>query len=520
MVGTNTQTIAKSNDWTVYPSPGFYNSDCVLLRPEESIKADALAVEAGISSVQLMETAGKSVATVVAQAVSAPSDLAGPVCVLCGPGNNGGDGFVAARYLEDWGFPVKLYLVGKVSDLSGDAHYMAERFEGTVNQATPDCVKGASIILDALFGAGLSRPVSGIYADLIEAVNHEEDALTIAIDLPSGLDGATGQALGSCVKADVTVTFFTRKPGHVLLPGRFLSGGSDHIHVMDIGIPTKTLTDIQAKTGENIPLAWQHLYPITSPFAHKYNKGHVLVLGGREPTLGASRLTSMAALRSGAGLVSLACPSESYSVQATALTDIMVRRFDSNFGFLGFLDDPRLNVVTIGPGAGVGEKTNELVLGVLKRDIPCVLDADGLLSFVGRSKKLKRKSKGDLKLVLTPHEGEFTRLFPEYPLSEGRLMAARSAAADMGAVVVLKGADTIIAHPDGRAYINSNAPTWLSVAGTGDVLAGMIAGLMAQGMPAFEASSAAVYFHSESAMTAGKGMIASDLLPIIARVLP
>ena len=502
-------------------NPAFFHRESALLTPAECSVADDWAVKSGLSSVQLMENAGKQVATLTSQAVQAPADLAGPICVICGPGNNGGDGFVAARYLEEWGFPVRLYLSCDVADLNGDARYMADRWQGSVLPLTPQSVQGASIIIDALFGAGLSRPVEGDLVDVIEAINAEHDALKVAIDLPSGLNGATGLTQGVCVQADITVTFFARKPAHVLLPGRFLCGGADHIHVVNIGIATQALGDILPTCAENTPLAWQHCYPVQSPFVHKYSKGHALILGGKEPTLGASRLTSMAALRSGAGLVSMACPSESYSVQATALTDVMVRRFDSHFGFLGFLEDPRLSVVAIGPGAGVGEKTVELVLGVMDRHLPLVLDADGITSFAGRVHLLK--DKGDLKspnLILTPHEGEFARLFPAISFKAGRLQAARQAAKESGAIIVLKGADTLIAHPDGQVFINANAPVWLAVAGTGDVLTGMIAGLVAQGMPAFEASAAAVYFHAEAAMQAGKGMIASDLLPIIARVLP
>ena len=257
--------------------------------------------------------------------------------------------------------------------------------------------------------------------------------------------------------------------------------------------------------------------PHAGPSYHKYDRGHVLVLGGREPTLGASRLAAMSALRVGSGLVTLAAPSETYVVQATALTDIMVRRFDQDFGFIGMLSDPRLNVVLMGPGAGLGEKTARLVQAVLKTDLTAVLDADALTSLAGRQAMLNR-SKGET--ILTPHQGEFERLFPDISVENDRISAVRSAAESSNSVVLLKGVSTVIAAPDGRVSVASNAPSSLSVAGTGDVLAGLVAGLAAQGMPAFEAASAAVWLHGEAAMRSGKGLIASDLVENLRQVLP
>lgn len=500
--------------------PMIYTEDTVLLTLDQCRTADQLAEKMGVSPIHLMEKAGKQVAAIVSQSVESPDDLKGPIAVLCGPGNNGGDGFVAARYLKEKGFTVAVYLHGDKNDLKGNARYMADRWDGDIHPLNIQSVEGAPIIIDAILAAGLNRSLDDGLAPVIDAANGQ-DALRVAVDLPTGLNGDTGQVMGSCFRADLTVTFLAKKPAHVLLPGRFLCGGLDHIHVVDIGIPVGVLKTINPLTAINNSFGWQYSYPVVPPMAHKYHKGHVLVLGGKEPTLGASRLSAMAALRSGAGLVSLACPNDSYTVQATALTDVMVRRFDSNMGFVAFLQDPRLNVVTIGPGAGVSEKTAKLVRSVCEKNVSLVLDADGISSFAGRANQLADyMNPADPKMVITPHEGEFMRLFPDISLTEGRLQAACQAAETIGAVVVLKGNDTIIASPDGRSFINATAPVWLSVAGTGDVLSGIIAGLLAQGMPMFEASAAAVFFHSEAAMQAGKGMIASDLLPIIPRVLP
>ncbi len=496
----------------------FYSdSETALLTPEQMDVADKLSVKANVSSLMLMENAGRAVAEIVADSVKDASQLLGPIVIIAGPGNNGGDGFVAARYLETWGYPVQLYNISDSTELSGDAKVMADRWQGEMLPATPECIKGASVIIDAMFGTGIARPLGGLAAQMVDASNRATSALKVAIDLPSGLCGATGQIDGACFQADLTVTFFALKPGHLLIPGRYYCGGLDHIHLVDIGIAEDVLSDIMPKTAINTPELWQGYYSQPSPVGHKYDRGHVLVLGGKEPTLGASRLTALSALRSGAGLVTLAAHSDSYNIQATALTDVMVKRFDSGFGFLGIVEDPRMKVIAIGPGAGIGEKTAETVLGVLSKGRVCVVDADAISSFGGRVDLLKGH-KGTL--IMTPHEGEFARILPDLAKDMSRIEGAKAAAELLNAVVVLKGPDTIIASPHGHAVINVNAPAWLSVAGTGDVLSGIIASMVAQGMPPFEAACAGVWFHSSAATDAGKGLIASDLIESLRTVMP
>ncbi|WP_374763955.1 NAD(P)H-hydrate dehydratase [Yunchengibacter salinarum] len=486
-----------------------------LLTPSESAKADSLATQSGVSGQSLMEAAGRGVAECALVYLGLPSDLSGPVVVVCGPGNNGGDGYVAARYLRDWGFDVRLLAWGDPARLAGDARAMYAAWGGPVLPAAPDALSGASVIIDALLGAGLSRPVDGEMADLVNAIN-AADAFRLAVDLPSGLDGETGRAPGACVRADATVTFFTRKPGHVLVPGRFYCGGNEDVHVVDIGIPPEVLDEIAPRCFENAPALWGGGWPLPGPHTYKYGRGHALVLGGREPALGACRLSSMAALRAGCGLVTLGAPSETYPMQATALTDVMVRKFEVPVGFLAMLSDPRISAVLLGPGAGVGEKTGQMVRDVIAKGRAVVLDADALTSMAGRVADL---STGEVDVVLTPHEGEFARLFPDLDPAD-RVPSARAAAQMSGAVVVLKGVDTVVAHPDGRVSINQSAPAWLSVAGTGDVLAGVITGLLAQGMSGFDAASAGVWLHGRAGLHAGRGLIASDLLGSIKAVLP
>lgn len=489
----------------------------ILLTPSEAKRADSLAMDAGKSGADLMESAGRAVADIVVDYVGTPLELGGEIVVLCGPGNNGGDGFVAARHLEEWGYPVRVMLHGEPSALRGDAADMAGKWQGMIGAANSRSINGAAVIIDSLFGTGLNKPIEGDIAELLDAANDAE-AFRLAVDIPSGLDAETGNVLGSCFQADATVTFFHKKPGHVVAPGRFFCGGADHVHIADIGVPNSAIGEMEPRHFSNEPELWSHVYPFQGPAAHKYDRGHLLVLGGKEPTLGASRLVSLAALRAGAGLVTLAAPSESYSVQAAALTDVMVRRFDSAFGFVGILADPRISTVVMGPGAGIGEKTVELVQQAGVKKCHMVLDADVLTSFVGRAQQLAAIADGDV--VVTPHEGEFKKLFPALDLSDDRIGAAREAAEATNSVVVLKGVSTLVAAPDGRVSIASNGPSWLAVGGTGDVLAGLIGGLMAQGMPAFEAASAAVWLHGEAGMKAGRGLIASDLLDIIPAVLP
>ncbi len=490
-----------------------------LMTAEQSQAADAWAVANGQSLADLMEQAGRAVAETVVDYADKPENFPDEIIILCGPGNNGGDGYVAARYLLDWGY--RVHIMRSESDMelnSAEASSMALKWTGSVDGFDPARIKEAAIVVDGLFGVGLSRPIDGEYADIIRASN-DSDVFRISIDVPSGLNADTGcQYSDICFIADATITFTCRKPGHLIAPGRFISGGLGHIRIADIGLSAEFFDGNPPVVFENDPALWSAFYPHAGPYSHKYDRGHMLVLGGREPALGASRLASLAGLRIGAGLVTLAAPSETYNVQVSTLTDVMVRRMDSNFGFMGMLSDKRINTVLLGPGAGVHEKTAELIFETLKKNKKLVLDADALSSLAGRL--LQLQSFGRQEIVFTPHEGEFTRLFPELPFEENRLNAVKLAAKKTGAVIALKGVSTIIAAPDGRAAINVCAPAWLSIGGTGDVLAGITTGLIAQGMPIFEATCAAVWLHSQAGMKAGKGMIASDLLQTLIEVLP
>ena len=443
-----------------------------LLTPQQMYRADELALQSGIAIDALIDKAGRAVAEEIARRYGSRRTV-----VLCGPGNNGKDGEVAARYLKSWGWPV---------EISED-------------------ISNAELIIDALYGAGLSRDFPIELANMINSAG----APIISIDVPSGLDGLTGCPRGASVKADLTITFFRKKPAHVLMPGRELCGETV---VADIGIPDSVLTAIN-------PRLWENTKPILSslgPASHKYNKGHAVMVSGPKLNTGAARLAAEAALRIGAGLVTLTGDEAALLIHASHTTAIMLAQADSAKALGNFLNDKRKNAVCIGPAAGMGSETRAKVRAVLVSGAAAVLDADALTSFAQDPNQLfvAIAEQPARPVILTPHIGEFARLFNNLlPLSQPKHELAVSAAKQSGAIVILKGADTVIASPDGRAVINANAPPSLATAGSGDVLAGLATGLLAQHMPPFEAACAAVWLHGDAANRHGpKGLTAESLL--------
>lgn len=485
-----------------------------LLTPSEMAEADRLTVAGGMAGIALMENAGRAVADAAAGLLEGR-----PVVVVAGPGNNGGDGFVAARILAERGHSVRVSFVGERGRLKGDAARAAARWTGPLEPASPAALGGQALVIDALFGAGLDRTVEGLPRAMIEAMN-AGGAPVLAVDLPSGVNGATGAVMGAAVTATVTVTFFRRHPGHLLLPGRLHCGA---LRVADIGIAESVLNEVGPVTFANEPPLWMTALPWPQPQGHKYARGHAVVVSGGLSTTGAARLAARGALRAGAGLVTIASPREALAVNAAASLAVMVRPVDGA-GQLGeFLSDTRRNAVALGPGGGVGPAMRELVRAALASQAAVVLDADALTSFAEEETLLAAEiaKRGARAVVLTPHEGEFNRLFRminNNPKANSKLEKARLAAHACGAVVLLKGPDTVVAAPGGRASIAANAPPALATAGSGDVLTGMIAGLLAQGMPAFEAASAAAWLHGEAAASFGPGLISEDLPEELPRI--
>jgi hydroxyethylthiazole kinase-like uncharacterized protein yjeF len=468
--------------------------------------ADAAAMAAGVPGGELMANAGAA----VAEALTARFERM-PTVVLCGPGNNGGDGFVVARRLARAGWPIRVALLGARQRLRGDAAAAAEAWHGVTLALEPAALEGAGLVVDALFGAGLARPIEGLARQMVEAVKTARLPV-VAVDVPSGIDGDTGEVRGAAARAVLTVTFHRSKPGHLLLPGRVHVG---ELVVADIGIPDRIIATLGIRLWANRPQLWRRILPRRTAASHKYSHGHALVLGGGVATSGAGRMAARAALRAGAGLVTVICAEPALTVHAAQLTAVMVRPFADQAGFVRQLEDARRTAILLGPGAGVGAELRQRVVAALASGKACVLDADALTSFADRPRELFEAIRGPC--LLTPHEGEFKRVFD---LEGDKLTRARAAAAQSGAVVLLKGADTVVAAPDGRAIIQPDAPATLATAGSGDVLAGIALGLVAQGMPVFEAAAAAVWLHARAARCLGPGMIAEDLIETLPTALP
>ena len=481
------------------------SGDTALLTVDEMYAADKAAIDAGVPGETLMENAGGAIARAILERWTPR-----PVAILCGPGNNGGDGFVVARLLDAAGWPVTVALLGSVENLKGDAAVMAGRWRGAVVALDLAVLDDAELVVDGLFGAGLTRPLDGVPRAVVEAIAARR-LPSVAIDVPSGVHGDTGAVMGAAAPAALTVTFFRRKPGHLLLPGRTLCG---EVVVADIGIPEAVLDDIGPTCCVNAPALWLTRYPWPAAGDHKYSRGHAIVAGGGVETTGAARLAARAALRVGAGLVTVAAPTDALPIYATTLEAVMTRVTADADAFADLIADPRKNAVLLGPGGGVTEETRAKTLAALSAGKACVLDADALTVFKNKPDELFTAISSPC--LLTPHDGEYRRLFD---VAGDKVARARAAAETSGAAVLLKGADTVIAAPDGRAAINDNAPPELATAGAGDVLAGLALGLMAQSMGAFDAGCAAAWLHGACATHVGPGLIAEGLSEALPAVL-
>lgn len=489
-----------------------YSND-FLLSVAAMSEADRRMIEAGCPGILLMERAGAGVAKAVMAIIGPPAK----VLVVCGPGNNGGDGFVAARVLQEEGYEVQLSLVGEKSLLKGDAAIAASTWTGGCLDADNAEPERADVVVDALFGAGLSRSLSGKTAMLVEKINRSGRPV-VAVDMPTGVFGDDGNVAEVAIHASRTVTFAARKPGHLLYPGADLAGD---VEIVDIGIGEETLRELHAGIFANSPNLWKSAFPRLTYGSHKYTRGHALVLSGGATRTGAARMAARAALRVGAGLVTIAAPPEALAAHASHLTAIMLRGMAGTQGLRTILADERLNAVVLGPALGVGAMTRALVATAAASGRPTVIDADAITSFAGKADDLAFITRSS-HAIITPHEGEFNNLFSEKEdilNLKSKLEKARRASKFLGCTVLLKGPDTIVAAPDGCAVINGNGTPLLATAGSGDVLAGLIGGLLAQGMARLEAASAATWLHAQAARMFGYGLIAEDLPEILPEVL-
>lgn len=505
-------------------SPGPYPIE--LLTTDQMARADRLTIESGVPGIVLMENAAAAIAKTANNILNKTSGRR--VLVLCGPGNNGGDGYAAARLLRSHRIKVRVASLTPPDQLRGDAKEAASRWVGGIESAANCDLSTVDLVVDAMFGAGLSRDLDAATVAFVERLNAWRRASgqkVVAVDIPSGVDGTTGAIRGAAVDADVTVTFFRLKTGHLLFPGRLKCGELICAH---IGIRPWVLDTIGPDTFVNDPAFWLPTLPFPKVDGHKYTRGHVVVVSGGKSFTGAARLAAKAALRAGAGLVTLASPGDALAINASALTSVMVRESNGPSGLAQLLSDPRKNAVALGPGLGVSEATCALVETALADGDSAravVLDADALTSFASTPERLKRAiASTGASVVLTPHAGEFARLFPA-PQAEtesappvSKIERARMAARQSGAIVLFKGPDTVIAAPDGRAAVSAGAPPWLATAGSGDVLTGIVAGLMAQGMAGFAAAACAAWMHGRGAEHFGAGLIADDIIDSLPKV--
>jgi len=475
--------------------------------------AEQRAVEAGISLWALMQKAGQACADVLHAEFPV-----GRVVVLAGPGNNGGDAFVAAQRLRDLGRNVWLFELAPLAERTEEGQNALAALTGPRQPLEDMRLQPGDIVLDGLFGAGLSRPLAGEAAWAVEQVN-ASGATVVAVDVPSGVNGDSGAIDGPTIRADVTVTFCCKKPAHVLWPASDLCG---EVIPAEVGFGPFVDETGAGLLQENAPTLWAGALRWPGRAAHKHQRGRLAVVSGGIAHTGAARLAAQAGLRSGAGLVTVYCPPGALMVAAASLTAVMVSSFADPEMLEAQTD--RADAVVIGPAAGVTPQTRANVETLLRAGRRAVLDADALSVFADDAKSLAlltvegemvRQNDGLPKgafVVITPHVGEFERLRPGLlAKSPSRITAAINTAAMTGCIVLLKGPDTVIASPDGRAVVNTHATPFLATAGSGDVLAGIIGGLLAQGLDAFDAACAAAWMHGDAGLRAGPGMTAEDL---------
>ncbi|MEQ3650944.1 NAD(P)H-hydrate dehydratase [Hyphomonas sp.] len=460
-----------------------------ILTPQEMRAAEADLFSKGTDSFDLMQRAGNAVAEFVH--AKWPE---GRIQVLCGPGGNGGDGFIAAAKLAKLWREVEVFcLVGKEA-LTGDAAKAAAEWDGEIKPLETALEAPHDIVLDALFGGGLARPLDGIAAKLAE-----RGGRVVSIDVPSGIDGESAKPLGPCFRAEGTITFAALRPAHVLLPGAAYCGG---VFVSDIGVP------VQTHLLENSPLLWGRNLPQPGQGSHKHARGHLAVVSGNAASTGAARLAGRAGLRAGAGLVTLLSPPDAVAVNASHLTAIMLKEVANAEQIRETIESA--STVILGPAAGINTGTRKNVECLLSTAAKAVLDADALTVFADDQNALYKQLRTDD--LITPHVGEFKRIFGDLLDTEvNKVEATRKAAQMAGCVVLLKGPDTVIAKPDGMAIVNTHATRWLATAGSGDVLAGIAGGLMAQGVDTFTAAAMASWLHGEAGRRVGAGLISEDL---------
>jgi ADP-dependent NAD(P)H-hydrate dehydratase / NAD(P)H-hydrate epimerase len=493
------------------PAKSVQHPDLALLTGDEMRRVEAAAFARGLPSFEAMRRAGQAVAELIARRW-----LLGAVdrvIVLCGPGNNGGDGFIAATALRAAGYVVQVQSVALAAARSADATKAAAGWGDAVAPLSAKALTNlapSTVVVDALFGIGLARPLAGDVLEVVEAVNRS-GAQVVAVDVPSGIDADNGAILGAAIRADVTVSFGWLKRGHLLLPAAAQCG---ELVVADAGFTAADLTAIDVTCWRNAPALWRDAYPLPRAEDHKYRRGHALIAGGATMT-GAARLAARAARRVGLGMLTMAAPAPVWPIYAQDLVGAIVRPVADNSATLALAGDAKVSALLVGSGLEADRATADLVRGAMALGRPMVIDGGGLTALAQHG----GLAGGRADIVLTPPEGEFARLFPDLAQGPDKLDRARAAAARSGCTIVLKGADTVIAAPDGRAILSDLGPATLATAGSGDVLAGAATGLLALGLAPLQAAAMAVWLHAQAARGFGLGLIAEDLPERLPRAL-
>ena len=426
------------------------------------------------------------------------------IIVLCGPGNNGGDGFVVAKQLIDYGYTVQVYVYSDRKNYKGDALTALKEYEGNLKKINLFRLPKNVIYIDALFGIGLKREIKGKLKKVFKLINKSNNPV-ISVDIPSGISSDNGQILGSAIKADYTVTFHRKKVGHILDNGQEFSG---KLKVVDIGFNQRKM---KTRILENFPSIWIRYFPWKKSLGHKYSRGRVIVYGGEKEFTGATILSSQAALRTGTGSVKIICSNHTLQIYSVKFPSVLKTEINNIYELKEFLKKEKITSMLIGPGAGSNKKIKEITKLILKKVKYVVLDADALTCFKDDLKSLY--SLLDKNKIITPHEGEFHKIFPKIKKKINKIDKALQAVRLTKSNIVLKGSSTIIVSFDKKIVINNHSSSELAVIGSGDVLGGIILSLIGKKkMNPFLAGCAATWLHGDIAKNYGKGLIAEDIV--------
>ncbi len=467
------------------------------------------------NSFSLMQSAGEKCAHYISSNFSKDKDF----FIICGPGNNGGDGFVIGKNLIKKGYKVKFFLVLPVKNKTKDNYKALTQLNSKIfnlSDLNKDLRKSSKpVIIDCIFGTGLDRNVNSNIKNLIKLINHKK-TFVISIDMPTGINSDNGAIMGEAIKANLTLALHCKKVGHVLFPGVHFSG---LVKVLKIGIRKSLNKIVKSKIKENCPSLWiKKRFPWKQYNSHKYSRGRVYVYGSLKNYIGASLLSSNAAIRCGAGSVTVVANKNTIDKYNQSFFSLLKIEINSQKELENFLKKSVITSFLIGPGAGVGKDTIENVKLILKYIDNVVVDADAITSFNKNPKQLF--SILDKNKIITPHEGEFNSIFPHLKNIKNKIEKTLMASNKANCVVIFKGPDTVIASPDGRVCVNTIATEELAVIGSGDVLSGIIVSLIGNNkMSSFDGACAGVWLHSFAARLVKKGLIAEDIIKNLPKVL-